>query len=197
MIRVLQPIRVVNSELKLLKYCDFITLCAKSYAITAAKQLAMHVVATGVVVDAIAIADLEAILGAILPDRALHEPRKRRREGRVELPSIDMGREDTDDAGAPSRLVTPVAVRMVGAQPPQDPSPVQEIMECTSRAARVMKVRRPEWDEHPSSPMIRNARLNQTMILSAVIGPPRSDRTTCPDSTEIWRQAERASARSV
>jgi hypothetical protein len=38
---------------------------------------------------------------------------------------------------------------------------------------------------------------NQTTMLSAVIGPPRSDRTTCPDLSEIWRQAERASARSV
>src|SRR6201987_5542036 len=51
----------------------------------------------------------------------------------------------------------------------------------TRRAARVMKVRRPEWDEHPSNPRYSYARLNQTTMLSAVIGPPRSDRTTFPD----------------
>jgi hypothetical protein len=49
-----------------------------------------------------------------------------------------------------------------------------------------MKVRRPEWDEHPSSPTYSYARSNQTTMLSAVIGPPRSDRTTCPDAVEAW-----------
>ena len=97
----------------------------------------MHVVATGVVVDAIAIADVEAVLGAIPPDRALHEPRKRRWEGRVELPSIDVGREDTDDAGAPSRLVAPVAVRMVGAQAPQIPVRCRKLWTRVSTATKV------------------------------------------------------------
>jgi hypothetical protein len=50
----------------------------------------MPVVAAGVVVDPIAVADVEAVLGAVTPDRALHEPRKSRREGRIELPSIDI-----------------------------------------------------------------------------------------------------------
>ena len=68
-------------------------LTAQSYAITAAKQLAMPVVATGVVVDAIAVANVETVLGAVPPDCALHEPRKRRREGWIELPSIDVGRK--------------------------------------------------------------------------------------------------------
>ena len=43
-----------------------------------------------------------------------------------------------------------------------------------------MNVRRPEWDEQPLSPMLWNARLNQSTILSGVIGPPRSDRMTGP-----------------
>ena len=46
-------------------------------AITAAKQLAMPVVATGVVVDAIAIANGEAVPSAIPPDRVLHGRRDR------------------------------------------------------------------------------------------------------------------------
>jgi hypothetical protein len=104
-------------------------LTAQSYAITAAKQLAMPIVATGVVVDAIAVANGEAVPGAIPPDRVLHEPRKRRREGRIELASVDVRRQQPENAGAPSRLVTPVAVGMVGAETPQDPSSVQEIMD--------------------------------------------------------------------
>jgi len=89
----------------------------------------MRIVATSVIIDAIAIADVEAVLGAVPPDRALHKPRKRRREGRIELTSIDVGREDTEDFCAPSRLVAFGAVRMVGAQPLQDPGSVQEIMD--------------------------------------------------------------------
>jgi hypothetical protein len=88
----------------------FLSLTAQSNAITAAKQLAMPVVATRVVIDAIAVANVEAVLGAVPPDRALHEPRKRRREGRVELASIDLGREQTENASAPSRLVASVPV---------------------------------------------------------------------------------------
>ena len=89
----------------------------------------MRVVATSVVVDAIAIADVEAVLGAIPPDRALHKPRKRRREGWIELASINVRREQPENASAPSRPVAPVSISMVGAQPPQDPGPVQEIVD--------------------------------------------------------------------
>src|SRR5580704_18203081 len=119
----------------------------------------MHVVATGVVVDAIAIADLEAVLGAILPDRALHEPWKRRREGRVELASIDMCSEDTDDAGAPSRLVAPGAVRMVSAQPLQDPGSVQEIVD---QGVDGYQVRADFEPQRPSSTPARRSRATAT-----------------------------------
>jgi hypothetical protein len=108
---------------------DFLSLTAQSHAITAAKQLAMPVVATGVVIDAIAVANVEAILGTVPPDCALHESWKRRWEGRVELASIDLGREQTENAGTSSRSVAPVAVRMVRAQPLQDPGSVQEIVD--------------------------------------------------------------------
>ena len=126
---VLQPISVVNSAVKSLKSRNFFTFCAQSYTIAASKQLAMHIVATGVVVDAIAIANVEAVLGAIPPDRALHKPRKRRREGRIELSSIDVLRDQAENASAPAWLVASGAVRMVSAQPLQDPGSVQEIVD--------------------------------------------------------------------
>src|SRR3984885_2133239 len=60
-----------------------------------------------------------------------------------------------------------------------------------------MNVRRPEWDEHPLNPMVRNALLNQTTMLSAVMGPPRSDRTTAAELIETSRQAMSARRRSA
>ena len=108
---------------------DFLSLTAQSNAITAAKQLAMPVVATAVVVDAIAVANGEAVPGAIPPDCTLHEPGERRWESRIELPSINARGEQAENAGAPSRPVAHLSVRMIGAQPPQDPGSVQEIMD--------------------------------------------------------------------
>jgi hypothetical protein len=102
---------------------------AQSDAITAAKQLAMPVVAPGVVVDAIAVANVEAVLGAIPPDRALHEPRKRCGEGRIELASIDVRREQTENASASAGPVAALAVGMLGSQPPQDSGSMKEIMD--------------------------------------------------------------------
>ena len=89
----------------------------------------MPIVATAIVVDAIAVANGEAVPGAIPPDRVLHEPGKRRGESRIKLPSINARGEQTENAGAPSRPVAPLSVRMIGAQPPQDPGSVQEIVD--------------------------------------------------------------------
>jgi hypothetical protein len=50
----------------------------------------MPIVATGIIVDPIAVANIQSVLGAVPPDRALHEPWKRRRKGRIELSSIDI-----------------------------------------------------------------------------------------------------------
>jgi hypothetical protein len=59
----------------------------------------MHVVATGVVVDAIAIANVEAVLGTIPPDRALHEPRAESDARRTRIPTE--GGQHSDDCGQP------------------------------------------------------------------------------------------------
>src|SRR4029077_7464268 len=53
-----------QESIKSLILLDFLVLIAQSYPITAAKQLAMPVVATGVVVDAIAVANVEVARGA-------------------------------------------------------------------------------------------------------------------------------------
>jgi hypothetical protein len=51
------------------------------------------------VVNLIAVADVEAVLGAIAPDRKLNEPRKHLRKPRVELPGIDVIGDTFDDLG--------------------------------------------------------------------------------------------------
>ena len=81
------------------------------------------------IIDLIAIADGKAVLGAVPPDRALHEPRKRRRKGWIELPRIDVGCEEMENRSAPSRPVAPVPVWMISADPVQDPGSMQEIMD--------------------------------------------------------------------
>ena len=84
---------------------------------------------SSVVVDLIAIANGEAGLGAVPPDRALHEPRKRRRERWIELAGVDVGCKEMENFSAPSRPVASIPVRMVSAQPVEDPGSVQEIVD--------------------------------------------------------------------
>jgi hypothetical protein len=52
------------------------------------------------VIDPVAVADVEALLAAIPPDRVLHEPRKYLWVGVVELPSIDPLGNQANDIGA-------------------------------------------------------------------------------------------------
>src|ERR1019366_9986823 len=59
-----------------------------------------------------------------------------------------------------------------------------------------MNVRRPEWDEQPFRPTARYAIANQLTMVTGVIGPPRSDRTTEPRPSVMPRQSERAARRS-
>ena len=52
-------------------------------------NLAVDVVARLPIIDPIAVADIEARLGAVPPDRVLDEPREWLRKARIELPGID------------------------------------------------------------------------------------------------------------
>jgi hypothetical protein len=54
------------------------------YSITAAVQLTVQIFATNLVIDPVAVADIEATLAAVPPDRELHEPGKGVREPRIE-----------------------------------------------------------------------------------------------------------------
>ena len=63
-------------------------------------NLAVDVRATLAVINPIAVADVEAGLGAVPPDRMLNEPRKRLRKAGIELPGIDPLGYGIDNVGA-------------------------------------------------------------------------------------------------
>jgi len=57
------------------------------------------------IINPIAVADVEAGLGAIPPDRVLDEPGKRLRKTRIELPGIDTLGHGLYNVGAAASLV--------------------------------------------------------------------------------------------
>ena len=136
----------------------------------------MPVVATGVVVDAIAVANVEAVLGAVPPDRALHEPRKRRREGRIELASIDVGREETENVSASARPVAP-ARRTDGRRQSRRRIPVR----CRKLWTRVSTATKVAPTSTPQRPLLAGAqqqgrqRHRQDLVGNAVDVAQRTD----------------------
>ena len=68
-------------------------------------NLAVDVRARLAIIDPIAVADVEARLGAIPPDRVLNEPRKRLRKAGIELPGINPLGHGIYNVGAAARLV--------------------------------------------------------------------------------------------
>ena len=89
----------------------------------------MPVLAPMPVINPVTVADVEALLAAILPDRELHEPGKDRRESAVELPSVDLAGDQPHNVGAAAWPVAAGSVGMGGLEPGQDPGPVQEIVD--------------------------------------------------------------------
>ena len=80
------------------------------------------------VIDLIAVANVETLLGAIVPDRVLNEPRKCPRKSAIELPGVDLLADRLDDFGTAARPVAGEAVGVVGSEPAQNAGPVQEIV---------------------------------------------------------------------
>ena len=112
-ITILQPIVVVKQLSKSLNCSDFLAFAMQRYAITASKQLTMRVSATSVIVDPLAVTNIEAVFGAVPPDGALHEPRKRLGKSRIEFPGVDVGGNQANNICTAAQPVAPVAVEVV------------------------------------------------------------------------------------
>ena len=72
--------------------------------------MAVEVRARLPIINPIAVADVEARLGAVPPDRVLNEPRKRLRKPGIELPSIDLQGYGIYNVGAAASLVAGGAI---------------------------------------------------------------------------------------
>src|ERR1700683_2075961 len=98
------------------------------YSIANTTNLAVDVVARLSIIDAIAVADAEAVLSAEPPDGVLHEPGERGREGRIEGSGVNLVGDAANNVGALSWLIAGGPVAMLGAAPGKDAGPMQEIV---------------------------------------------------------------------
>src|ERR1700692_990102 len=111
-----------------------ISFVIQRYTIAYIVYLTVYIAARLAIIDAIAIADIEAVLRAIPPDRMLDAPRKRPWEGRVELPGIDLPGDGFNDAGAAARPVAGHAIGVVGIEPVEDSGSNQNVVhQCVDR----------------------------------------------------------------
>src|SRR6266404_1970094 len=112
----------------LLDYYLLIPFIIECNSITNIVNLTVDIVARLSVIDAIAVADIEAAPGAVPPDRVLNEPRKHRWEHRIEGAGIDPPGHGFNDVSAAAAPVAGRAIGMVGAEPVQDAGAVQKIV---------------------------------------------------------------------
>ena len=91
-------------------------------------NLAVYVGARLAIIYAIAVADIEARLGAVPPDRVLNEPRKRLGKFGIELPGINPLRHCLYNVSAAASLVAGCTIRMIGLESCQDAGADQKVM---------------------------------------------------------------------
>src|SRR6266853_3910588 len=105
-----------------------VDLRTEGNTITQIVQATIHILAPLPVIDAIDVANVEAVAGTIPPDCALDEPWKHTRVLRIDHGYVNLLGNHLQEVGASTRAVTPHAVRVVGAEATQDARPVQEIV---------------------------------------------------------------------
>ena len=88
----------------------------------------MRICTWSLIVDAIAIADVQAAFAAISPNRELHEPRKRSRETRIEFAGIDCGSKPLDQIRAAVRPIASNTVSMIGSSLRQYAGAMQKVV---------------------------------------------------------------------
>jgi hypothetical protein len=104
-------------------------LGVQNKAITAAVQPAPHIRAPAAIIDLIAVADLEAWFGAIPPDGAGDEPRKRLRKRWIEPAGIDGAGNINKNVSAATWPIAGRPVRMASLKSVQDSGSMKEIVD--------------------------------------------------------------------
>src|ERR1035437_10745196 len=80
------------------------------------EQLAIGILARFTVIDAIAVADVEAVAGAKAPDRVLHKPRKHLRKSPIKGAGVDLGGDRTNDLGTAAMAIAGHAIAVGSAR---------------------------------------------------------------------------------
>ena len=88
-------------------------------AIAHAAHLAIDVIASRIVIDPVAVADIEPIVGTVPPDRVLYEPREDLPEARVELPGINLVSDSCNDVGTVTRPIAAGTIEVLSLEPTQ------------------------------------------------------------------------------
>jgi hypothetical protein len=104
-------------------------LSVQNEAIAAAVQPTPHIRAPAAIIDLIAVADVEARLGAVPPDCAGDEPGKRLRKLRIEPTGIDARGNANKNVSAATGPVAGWAIRMASAEPVEDSSSMKEVVD--------------------------------------------------------------------
>ena len=103
-------------------------------AITHEPRSTLSIAASFGVIDTIAVADVETVLTAVMPNRVLHEPRERPRKRRIELACIDPLRHALKNLSTSTRPIAGRSIGVLGAKSPQNAGPMQKIMhQCVDR----------------------------------------------------------------
>ena len=101
---------------------------SQRHAITHQPDSAVPVFASLSIIDPVAVADVEAALATVAPDRVLDEPGKSLRKRWIELSGIDVLGNDLNDIRAAAESVASQPVLVLRLEPLQDPGPVQKVM---------------------------------------------------------------------
>ena len=97
-------------------------------SVTDIVNLTVYIRARLSIIDAIAVADVEAAPGAIPPDRVLDEPGKHRGERRIEGAGVNPFGHGFNNVSAAASPVAGRAIGMVGAELAQDAGAVQKVV---------------------------------------------------------------------
>ena len=93
------------------------------------EQLAIGVLARFAVIDAIAVADVEAIGGAKPPNGVLHEPRKYPRKSPIKGAGVDLGCDRPNDLGTAAMAIAAHAIAVRSAAILKDAGAMQKVMD--------------------------------------------------------------------